>query len=281
MKFRDILNEGGWEDYNKLSRKVKLLYRAIRIGSVNISKLIPIFHLPFWTGFDWIEDDVTITYELPTEYYLIPGGLVGTNKIVIRSITINCEKYPALADDVDIRQDLLRYISRRIKKYLSVTLDDGEDIELSIRKKHEESDRFKNTINESVSNDHKENEYSHLVKKVPTIYKALKKGTLELTIHSWDFNTVKPPQYEEQIKFNYDLSNLYKIKIDEFNNNYPVIIYTPEIKIDCPDEPELNTQSIKRRILEKVRKKFQHFGLTIYTRPSEFFLKSNGTWTNL
>ena len=166
MKFRDILNEGGWEDYNKLSRKVKLIYRAIRIGSVNISKLIPIFHLPFWTGFDWIEDDVTITYELPTEYYLIPGGLVGTNKIVIRSITINCEKYPALADDVDIRQDLLRYISRRIKKYLLVTLDDGEDIELSIRKKHEESDRFKNTINESVSNDQKENEYSQDRKSV-------------------------------------------------------------------------------------------------------------------
>ena len=118
MKFSDILNEGDWKDYDKLSRKVKLMYKALRIGSVNISKLIPIFHLPFWTGFDWIEDDVTITYELPTEYYLIPGGIDSSNKIVIRDITINCEKYPALADDIDIRQDLLRYISRRIKKYL-------------------------------------------------------------------------------------------------------------------------------------------------------------------
>ena len=281
MKFSDILNEGDWKDYDKLSSKVKLIYRAIRIGSVNISKLVPDFQLPFWTGFDWIEDDVTITYELPIEYHLIPGGLADTNKIVIRGITINCEKYPALADDIDIREDLLRYISRRIKKYLLVTLDDGEGIEFSIRKKHEESDRFKNTINESVSNDHKENEYSHLVKKVPTIYKALKKGTIELTIHAWDYDTVKPPQYEKQIKFNYELSNLYKINVDDFSNNYPVSILIPEIKIYCPEEPELVKQSIKHRILEKVKIKFNHFNLTLYTKPTQFFLKNNGTWTNL
>jgi hypothetical protein len=407
MKFRDILNED-WEDYDKLSSKVKLIYKALRVGSVNISKLVADFQLPFWTGFDWIEDDVTITYELPIEYHLIPGGLASTNKIVIRDITINCEKYPALADDIDIREDLLRYISRRIKKYLLVTLDDGEGIEFSIRKKHEESDRFKNTINESVDNEqekkriinksklvyktfrkgkvkvrvppifnngeqvlvtanyelptkfkirldfenswnrpvqifvpiedvkiefdfksknnavqnelvqsfrHKikmrfvnydsncdlhfmspsnsikntevhvvkeeENKHKHLTKKVPTVYKALRKGTIELTIHAWDYDTVKPPQYEEQIKFNYELSNLYKINVDDFSNNYPVSILVPEIKINCPEEPELVKQSIKHRILEKVRIKFNHFNLTLFIRPTQFFLKNNGTWTNL
>jgi hypothetical protein len=136
--------------------------------------------------------------------------------------------------------------------------------------------------NESIVRDLKENEnHNTLVKKVPTIYKALKKGTIELTIHAWDYDTIRPPQTEEQIKFNYELSNLYKINVDDFSNNYPVSILIPELKIDCPEEPELVKQSIKHRILEKIRKKFNHFNLTLFIRPSQFFLKNNGTWTNL
>ena len=214
--------------------------------------------------------------------YLVGGGL-GMLLLLLRIGVFESGMFANMKNKPVKKGDLSLLFSNgsRIKKYLLVNLDDGEDIGFSIRKKHEESDRFKNTINESVSNDHKENEYSHLVKKVPTIYKALKKGTIELTIHAWDYDTVKPPQYEKQIKFNYELSNLYKINVDDFSNNYPVSILIPEIKIYCPEEPELVKQSIKHRILEKVKIKFNHFNLTLYTKPTQFFLKSNGTWTNL
>ena len=78
-----------------------------------------------------------------------------------------------------------------------------------------------------------------------------------MTIHEWDYDRIKSPRLE-QIKFHYELPDLYKIKTDDFSNVYPVSILVPEIKITCPDQPELVKQSIKQKILDtrkQIRKK--------------------------
>jgi len=407
MKFVDILGEVELSDeYRKVSRKVKLMYKTLRTGGIKIGKLIPDM-VPFFTGFEMIDDkDALITYELPTTYHLESGH--ETYNLIITGITINCEKYPGLADDIDIREDLLRRLARRLNNALVGSFNEEQRIKFQIRRKNNlPSYGFENVLDESVDgpseqerivnktklvyktfrkgkvnvrvppifnngetvvvtanyelptkfkirldfenswnrpvqifvriedvkiefdfkskNDavqnelvqsfrHKikmrfvnydsncdlhfmspsnsikntethvvkeeENKHNHLTKKIPSVYKALRKGTIELTIHQFDYDTIRR-QGEEQIKFNYELPNLYKIRIDDYSNNYPVSILVPEIKIDCPEKPELVKQSIKHRILDKLRKKFNHFDLTLFTRPTEFFRKDNGTWTKL
>ena len=409
MKFGDILgknllNEELSDEYRKVSRKVKLMYKIIRTGGVKIGKLIPDM-VPFFTGFEMVDDkDALITYELPTTYHLESGHEI--YNLIITGITINCEKYPGLADDIDIREDILRRLARRLNNALMGSFNEEQRIKFQIRRKgnlpsygfenilgessneqqrivnktklvyksfrkgkvkvkippifnngeavvvtanYELPTKFKIRLdfendwnrpvqifvpiedvkiefdfksrNDAVQNElvqsfrHKikmrfinydsncdlhfispsnsikntevhvvkeeENKYNHLTKKVPSVYKALKKGTIELTIHAWDYDTIKSPQFEKQVKFNYELPNLYKINIDDYSNNYPVSILIPEIKINCPEEPELVKQSIKYKIIDKLRTKFNHFDLTLFTRPSQFFLKNNGTWVNL
>jgi hypothetical protein len=408
MKFGDILGEANLsDDYRKVSRKVRLMYKTIRTGGIEVGKLIPDM-VPFFTGFEMVDDkDALITYELPTTYHLESGHEI--YNLIITGITINCEKYPGLADDIDIREDLLRRLARRLNNVLISSFNEGQQIKFQIRRKGNlPSYGFENIIDESVNDEqekqrtikkakliyktfrkgnvkvkfppifndgkemdvvakyelptkfkikidfnhifnrpitfyipiedvklefdyvakyesiqeelkeqilHKikmkfirfdsncdmiftkykdafkdvethvvkeeENKYNHLTKKIPTIYKALRKGTIELTIHAWDYDTIKSPQFEKQVKFNYELPNLYKISIDDYSNNYPVSILIPEIKIDCPEEPDLVKQSIKHRVIDKLRTKFNHFDLTLFSRPSQFFLKNNGTWTNL
>jgi hypothetical protein len=276
MKFEDILIENWEDDYRNVSHKLKLMYKLLRVGSVKISKLIPDFETPFWTGFDWIEDgDALITYELPTEYHLIPGGITGIYRIIIRGITINCEKYPALADDIDIREDLLRYILRRIENYLIPTLQEGDEIEFSIRKKHEENIMFKNVVNESVVDN---NDYDTVVKKAPTIFKALKKGkiTMEVDAIRLFYRGATDPQ---KYTFDYDLGDVYIVETDPFENNYNVKVLIPAIKINCDENPNLNNiQTIKMDILNIVKKKFNNFGLNIILRATKFRLKHNGKW---
>ncbi len=274
----DILLEDWEDDYRNVSHKLKLMYKLLRVGSVKISKLIPDFETPFWTGFDWIEDgDALITYELPSEYHLIPGSITSIYRIVIRGITINCEKYPALADDIDIREDLLRYILRRIENYLIPTLQEGDEIEFSIRKKHEENIMFKNVVNESVVDD-KENDYDTVVKKAPTIFKALKKGkiTMEVDAIRLFYRGATDPQ---KYTFDYDLGDVYIVETDPFENNYNVKVLIPAIKINCDENPNLNNiQTIKMDILNIVKKKFNNFGLNIILRATKFRLKHNGKW---
>ena len=413
MKFGDILgethlNEELSEDYKKVAHKVKIMYKTLRKGGFKIGNLIPDM-VPFWTGFEIIDDkDTLITYELPTKYHLTSGNQMLPYELIITGITINCEKHPALADDIDIREDILRKLARKINNALKGTFDEGEQIKIQIRKKHNVPSAYENMVDESVVNDPQEQEqiikksklvyksfrkgkvkitlppvfndgqeievvakyelpskfkirldfkqvfmrsvtiflpidsvkfefdydaknksienelleqlrhkikmkfvhfdsncdliftkypdafrnaddhivkeeeskHTHLIKKIPLVYKALKKGTIELTIHEWDYDRIKSPRLE-QIKFHYELPDLYKIKTDDFSNVYPVSILVPEIKITCPDQPELVKQSIKQKILDKLKRKFSHFDLTLFSRPSEFFRRDNGTWVNL
>ena len=125
MKFVDILGESMLsDDYRKVSRKVKLMYKTLRTGGFKIDKLIPNM-VPFWTGFEMIDDgDALITYELPTTYHLTSGNQMISYELIITGITINCEKYPGLGDDIDVREDLLRRLARKLNNALKVTFND-------------------------------------------------------------------------------------------------------------------------------------------------------------
>jgi len=268
----DILLEDWEDDYRNVSHKIKLMYKLVRVGSVKISKLIPDFETPFWTGFDWIEDgDALITYELPAEYHLINAGLTGTYKIVIKDISINCEKYPALSHDIDIIQDLFRYILRKIKNYLTTTLHDDEDIEISVRKKHEENDLFKNVVGESV--DDKENDYDTLNKRVSTIFKAFKKGKVTIDISDVELyyrGSNTPTKYT----LHYNIGDLYIFNIDESPfSPFSFKILIPSINVKCDENPDFNyNQIIKLRVADKVMDKFKHFRIGLTIAPSKFAL---------
>ena len=409
MKFVDILGESMLSDeYCKVSRKVKLMYKTIRTGGFKIDKLIPNM-VPFWTGFEMIDDgDALITYELPTTYHLTSGNASSSYKIIITGITINCEKYPGLGDDIDVREDLLRRLARKLNNALKVTFNEGEYIELSIRKKDNlPSYGFENMLDESIVDDpieqekqiekakivykafrkgtlkfkindnldgehvivakyelpkvyklktnfleeymrnigiivnwkdikceivegpkntrkpiidyvlqmikqrierfeynivlhfdnqkpndvkggqiialkeEKENEHETLVKKAPTVFKALKKGkiTMEVDAIRLFYRGATDPQ---KYTFDYDLGDVYIVETDPFENNYNVKVLIPSIKINCDENPNLNNiQTIKMDILNIVKKKFNNFGLNIILRATKFRLKHNGTWVKL
>ena len=417
MKFVDILgklqlNEELSEDYKKVAHKVKIMYKTLRKGSFKIDTLIPNM-VPFWTGFEMIEDgNALITYELPTKYHLMPGNESISYKLVISEISIDCEKYPGLADDIDVRSDILRRLARKLNNALKSTFNEGEQVKVELWRKPEISSDFENVLNEDVedpneqkriinktklvyksfrkgkvkvrvppifnngetvvvtadyelptkfkirldfenswnrpiqifvpkedvkieynfkainqavqnsllksfrhnikmrfvnfdsncdihfispSNSIKNTEdhvvkeerlwdkptedYSEIVKKVPTLYKAFKKGKVTLELASWDLGRVIEPK---KVTINYTLSDLYKVETDPFENNYNVKILIPTIILDCPEEPDLkSSQSAKLKVLEVVRKKFNQFGVTIFLRPTQFHLKHNGTWVNL
>lgn len=409
MKFVDILGESMLsDDYRKVSRKVKLMYKTLRTGGFKIDKLIPNM-VPFWTGFEMIDDgDALITYELPTTYHLTSGNASSSYKIIITGITINCEKYPTLADDIDVREDLLRRLARKLNNALKVTFNEGEYIELSIRKKDNlPSYGFENMLDESIVDDpieqekqiekakivykafrkgtlkfkindnldgehvivakyelpkvyklktnfleeymrnigiivnwkdikceiiegpkntrkpiidyvlqmikqrierfeynivlhfdnqkpndvkggqiialkeEKENEHETLVKKAPTVFKALKKGkiTMEVDAIRLFYRGATDPQ---KYTFDYDLGDVYIVETDPFENNYNVKVLIPAIKINCDENPNLNNiQTIKMDILNIVKKKFNNFGLNVILRATKFRLKHNGTWVKL
>jgi hypothetical protein len=410
MKFVDILGEAELsDDYRKVSRKVKLMYKTLRTGGFKIGNLLPDM-VPFWTGFEIIDDkDVVITYELPTTYHLTSGNQMLAYEVIITGITINCERYPSLADDIDIREDILRKLARKFNNSLKGTFDEGEQVRFSIRKKHNVPSAYENMLDESVEgrseqqrivnktklvyktfrkgkvkvtvppifnngekvtvvanyelpnkfkirldfenswnrpiqifvpiedvkiefdfkskNDavqkelvesfrHKikmrfvnydsncdlhfmspsnsikntevhvvkegeENDYTSLIKKTPTVFKALKKGkiTMEVDAIRLFYRGATDPQ---KYTFDYDLGDVYIVETDPFENNYNVKVLIPSIKINCDENPNLNNiQTIKMDILNIVKKKFNNFGLNIILRATKFRLKHNGTWVKL
>ena len=409
MKFGDILgemhlNEELSEHYKKVAHKVKLMYKTLRMGGFKIDKLIPNM-VPFWTGFEMIEDgDALITYELPTKYHLTSGNEAISYELIITGITINCEKYPGLADDIDVREDILRKLARKFNNVLKGTFDEGEQVKIQLRRKHTVPSAYENMIDESVVDDpieqkrqiekakiiykafrkgtlkfkindnldgehtiiakyelpksyklktsfleeymrnisiivnwkdikceiiqgpentrkpiidyvlqmikqrierfeyhivlhfdnqkpndikggdlitlkEEENKYDHLIKKAPTVFKALKKGKITMDV---DFLSDWRSQTQKKYTFDYDLGNVYIVETDPFENNYNVKILIPTIKINCDENPDLNNnQRIKIDILDKIKQKFQQFGLNVIQRATKFHLKHNGTWVKL
>jgi hypothetical protein len=407
MKFVDILGESMLsDDYRKVSRKVKLMYKTLRTGGFKIDKLIPNM-VPFWTGFEMIDDgDALITYELPTTYHLTSGNQMISYELIITGITINCEKYPGLADDIDVREDILRRLARKLNNVLKGTFDEGEQVKIQLRRKHTVPSAYENMIDESIVDDpieqkrqiekaktiykafrkgtlnfkindnldgehiiiakyelpksyklktsfleeymrnisiivnwkdikceiiqgpentrkpiidyvlqmikqrierfeyhivlhfdnqkpndikggdlitlkEEEGKYDHLIKKAPTVFKALKKGkiTMEVDAIRLFYRGATDPQ---KYTFDYDLGDIYIVETDPFENNYNVKVLIPAIKINCDENPNLNNiQTIKMDILNIVKKKFNNFGLNIILRATKFRLKHNGTWVKL
>ena len=228
MKFVDILGESMLsDDYRKVSRKVKLMYKTLRTGGFKIDKLIPNM-VPFWTGFEMIDDgDALITYELPTTYHLTSGNASSSYKIIITGITINCEKYPTLADDIDVREDLLRRLARKLNNALKVTFNEGEYIELSIRKKDNlPSYGFENMIDESVV----DSEDKYLVNKIKLAFRVLKNGNASFD-HPFYNSQTKTLQHRN-VDFKYELPNHIRIHKNSGDTTHPFTIQVPEFKIE-------------------------------------------------
>lgn len=130
----DILGENDQNKYDTIARKVKLLYGTLNSGSVKIGNIMPDM-VPFFSGFEMVDDiDTLIHYELPDEFFFEVGGGMSDYKIIISDITINCEKYPSLNDDIDIRNDMFKYIINKFRKFLSGSFDEDDRISFSIRK---------------------------------------------------------------------------------------------------------------------------------------------------
>jgi hypothetical protein len=140
------------------------------------------------------------------------------------------------------------------------------------------SNSIKNT-EVHVVKEGEENDYTTLVKKAPTVFKALKKGNVTMDV---DFLSDWRSQTQKKYTFDYDLGDVYIVETDPFENNYNVKVLIPAIKINCDENPNLNNiQTIKMDILNIVKKKFNNFGLNVILRATKFRLKHNGTWVKL
>jgi hypothetical protein len=260
MKFGDILgetllNEELSNGYHKVSHKVKLLYKILRTGSIKIGNLIPNAEFPLWTGFETIKDrDTLITYKLSNEYHLLPGNAIISYEIIIKGITINCEKYPALSDDYDIKMDVLRYIIRRFQKYLASSLEQGEGIEIKVGRGHQIDNTFLNVINESLVDDEKEKE--RIINKSKLVYKTFRKGKVKVRVPSI-FNNGETVM----VTANYELPTKFKIRLDFENSwNRPVQIFVPiegvKIEFDFKSKNDAVQNELLQSFHHKIKMKF-------------------------
>lgn len=245
MKFVDILGESMLsDDYRKVSRKVKLMYKTLRTGGFKIDKLIPNM-VPFWTGFEMIDDgDALITYELPTTYHLTSGNQMISYELIITGITINCEKYPGLADDIDVREDILRRLARKLNNVLKGTFDEGEQIKVQIRKKHNVPSAYENMVDESVVG----SEDKYLVNKIKLAFRVLKNGNASFD-HPFYNSQTKTLQHRN-VDFKYELPNHIRIHKNFGDTLNPFTIQVPEFKIESEKYSTLHNKSeIREKIL--------------------------------
>ena len=255
MKFGDILgemhlNEELSEHYKKVAHKVKLMYKTLRTGGFKIDKLIPNM-VPFWTGFEMIEDgDALITYELPTKYHLTSGNEAISYELIITGITINCEKYPGLADDIDVREDILRKLARKLNNALKGTFDEGEQVKIQLRRKHTVPSAYENMIDESVVGS--EDEY--LIKKIKLAFKVLRKGKADFD-HPF-YNTQTKSIQHRNVDFKYELPNHIRIHKNSGDTLNPFTIQVPEFKIESEKYSTLQKNSeIRQKVLRIIADK--------------------------
>ena len=150
---------------------------------------------------------VTANYELPTKFKIRLDFENSWNRpiqIFVPKEDVKIE-YNFNSINQAVQNELLESFRHKIKMRF-VNFDSNCDLHFI-----NPSNSIKNTEVHVVKEE--ESKYDHLIKKIPLVYKALKKGTIELTIHEWDYDRIKSPQLE-QIKFHYELPDLYKIKTD-------------------------------------------------------------------
>jgi hypothetical protein len=220
------------------------MYKTLRTGGFKIDKLIPNM-VPFWTGFEMIDDgDALITYELPTTYHLTSGNQMISYELIITGITINCEKYPGLADDIDVREDILRRLARKLNNVLKGTFDEGEQIKVQIRKKHNVPSAYENMVDESVVG----SEDKYLVNKIKLAFRVLKNGNASFD-HPFYNSQTKTLQHRN-VDFKYELPNHIRIHKNFGDTLNPFTIQVPEFKIESEKYSTLHNKSeIREKIL--------------------------------
>jgi uncharacterized beta-barrel protein YwiB (DUF1934 family) len=204
--------------------------------------------VPFWTGFEIIDDkDAIITYELPTTYHLTSGNEAFPYNLIITGITINCEKYPSLGDDIDIREDILRRLARNFNNALKGTFNEGEQVKFSIRKKHNSPDEWRNMIDESS------NEQQRIVNKTKLVYKTFRKGKVKVKV---------PPIFNNGeaviITADYELPNKFKIRLDFENSwNRPVQIFVPIEDVKIEYDFKAKNDAVQNELVQSFRHKIK------------------------
>ena len=148
--------------------------------------------------------------------------------------------------------------------YLSMKL---LDIISEWDKKREYDDLSK--LSDSLSDDKK--------KRANVIYKALKKGKMVLDT-SFDHGMRRPEYNVGEVTFDYELPDLKLIWVGDYGS-----LEKSEIRIDIPDfnftsdnKLFLKDGETKRRIWNKIKEKFEGFGINIVLKPKFFRFNSEG-----
>ena len=294
MKFGDILGESMLNDEY---RKVKLMYKTMRTGGVNMldesvnnhseqqrivnkTKLVyktfrkgkvKVRVPPIFNNGETVV--VTANYELPNKFKIRLDFENSWNRpiqIFVPKEDVKIE-FDFKSKNDAVQKELVESFRHKIKMRF-VDYDSNCDLHFI-----SPSNSIKNTEDHVVKE--QEDKYNSLVKKAPTIFKALKKGKITMDV---DFTSDWRSQTQKKYIFDYDLGDVYIVETDPFENNYNVKILIPSIKINCDENPDLNNnQRIKMDILDKIKQKFNQFGLNVIQRATKFRLKHSGTWVKL
>jgi hypothetical protein len=252
-------------EQEKQIEKAKIVYKAFRKGTLKfkINDNLDGEHI------------IVAKYELPKVYKLKTNFLEEYMRnigIIVNWKDIKCE---IIEGPKNTRKPIIDYVLQMIKQRI-------ERFEYNIVL-HFDNQKPNDVKGGQIIalKEEKENEHETLVKKAPTVFKALKKGkiTIEVDAIRLFYRGATDPQ---KYTFDYDLGDVYIVETDPFENNYNVKVLIPAIKINCDENPNLNNiQTIKMDILNIVKKKFNNFGLNIILRATKFRLKHNGTWVKL
>ena len=265
--YENMIDEsvGDEQEKQRIINKSKLVYKSFRKGKVKV-KVPPIFN----NGEQVV---VVADYELPNKFKIRLDFENSWNRPVQIFVPIEDVKieYDFKAKNDAVQNELVQSFRHKIKMRF-VNYDSNCDLHFM-----SPSNSIKNTEVHVVKES--EDEYSSLVKKAPTVFKALKKGNVSMEV---DFLSDWRTQTQKKYTFDYDLGDVYIVETDPFENNYNVKILIPSIKINCEENPDLNNnQRIKMDILSKIKQKFNKFGLNVIQRATKFRLKHNGTWIKL
>ena len=198
------------EDPNERQRivnKTKLVYKGFRKGKVKV-RVPPIFN----NGETVV---VTANYELPTKFKIRLDFENSWNRpiqIFVPKEDVKIE-FDFKSKNEAVQKELLESFRHKIKMRF-VNFDSNCDLHFI-----SPSNSIKNTEVHVVKEE--ESKYDHLIKKAPTVFKALKKGKITMDV---DFLSDWRSQTQKKYTFDYDLGNVYIVETDPFENNYNVKI---------------------------------------------------------
>jgi hypothetical protein len=182
MKFIDLIKE---DEYTRQYKKAHTIYKALRKGKATVSVNVA------YTERNGIELH-TFEYMLPKENYIINV----TNLYGSTTTHIRCEKMVIIGKKIPIMDTLIiGAVSKRFSK------DFGIDLIINDVEYTEEGVRNDGLLKEEPNE--RELEIEKVKTKTKTVYKALKKGTLN----------VRYAHGQPDVKFKYELPDEYRIKV--------------------------------------------------------------------